>query len=103
MWPRLLIQNVLLLKHIPKIPLLINKKSAHHLLFISSLGCEAKFSIKTQELTPKGGCKHIWKLCEHETLYESYTYSEQPKTPKPTNIEKNKMLRNQPLLNEKHV
>ena len=43
------------------------------------------------------------KLCEHETLYESYTYSEQPKTPKPTNIEKNKMLRNQPLLNDKHV
>ena len=28
------------------------------------------------------------KLCEHETLYESYTYSEQPKTPKPTNNEK---------------
>ena len=43
------------------------------------------------------------KLCEHETLYESYTYLEQPKTPKPTNIEKNKMLRNQSLLNEKHV
>ena len=40
------------------------------------------------------------KLCEHETLYESYTYSKQPKTPKPTNIEKNKMLRNQPLLND---
>ena len=32
------------------------------------------------------------KLCEHETLYESYAYSEQPKTPKPTNIEKNKKL-----------
>ena len=43
------------------------------------------------------------KLCEHETLYESYTYSEQPKTPKRTNIEKNKMLRNQPLLNNEHV
>ena len=43
------------------------------------------------------------KLCEHETLYKSYTYSEQPKTPKPTNIEKNKILRNQPLLNDKHV
>ena len=43
------------------------------------------------------------KLCEHDTLYESYTYSEQPKTPKPTNIEKNKMPRNQPLLNDKHV
>ena len=43
------------------------------------------------------------KLCEHGTFYESYTYSEQPKTPKPTNIEKYKMLRNQPLLNNKHV
>ena len=43
------------------------------------------------------------KLCEHETLYESYTYSEQPKTPKRTNIEKNKVLRNQPLLNNTHV
>ena len=43
------------------------------------------------------------KLYEHETLYESYTYSEQPKTPKSTNIEKNKKLRNQPLLNDKHV
>ena len=43
------------------------------------------------------------KLCEHETLYESYTYSKQPKTPNPTNIEKNKMLRNQPLLNDKYV
>ena len=32
------------------------------------------------------------KLCEHETLYESYAYSMQPKTLKPTNIEKNKML-----------
>ena len=32
------------------------------------------------------------KLCEHETLYESYAHSEQPKTPKPTNIEKNKKL-----------
>ena len=43
------------------------------------------------------------KLCEHETLYELYTYSKQPKTPKPTNVEKkNKMLRNQPLLNDKH-
>ena len=62
MWPLLLIQNVVLLKHIPKIPLLINIKSAHYLLFISSLGCEAKFSIKTQELTPKGGCMHIWKI-----------------------------------------
>ena len=41
------------------------------------------------------------KLCEHEILYESYTYSEQPKTAKPTNIEKNKMLRNQPLSNDK--
>ena len=40
------------------------------------------------------------KLCEHEILYESYTYSEQPKTAKPTNNEKNKMLRNQPLLND---
>ena len=28
------------------------------------------------------------KLCEHGTFYESYTYSKQPKTPKPTNIEK---------------
>ena len=37
---------------------------------------------------------------KHETLYESYTYSKQPETPKPTNIEKNKMLRNQPLLND---
>ena len=98
-----MIQNVVLLKHIRKIPLLINIKSAHYLLFISSLGCEAKFSIKTQELTPKGGCSTYEKLCEHETLYESYTYSKQPKTPKPTNIEKNKMLRNQPLLNDKHV
>ena len=62
MWPLLLIQNVVLLKHIPKIPLLINRKSAHCLLFISSLGCEAKFSIKTQERTPKGGCMHIWKI-----------------------------------------
>ena len=43
------------------------------------------------------------KLCEHETLYESYTYSEQPKTPKPTNIRGKKALRNQPLLNNKHV
>ena len=32
------------------------------------------------------------KLCEYETLYESYAYSKQTKTPKPTNIEKNKML-----------
>ena len=31
-------------------------------------------------------------LCQHETLYESYAYSKQAKTPKPTNIEKNKML-----------
>ena len=30
------------------------------------------------------------KLCEHGTFYESYTYSKQPKTPKPTNIEKKK-------------
>ena len=43
------------------------------------------------------------KLCEHETLNESYTYSEEPKTPKPTNIEKNKMLKNQGLLNDEHV
>ena len=42
------------------------------------------------------------KLCEHETLYESYTYLEQPKTPKPTNNEK-KMLKNQWLLNDKHI
>ena len=96
MWPLLFIQNVVLLKHIPKIPLLINRKSAHYLLFISSLGCEAKFSIKTQELTPKGGCTHIWKIMwikkstvtVLETLYESYAYLEQPKTPKPINIEK---------------
>ena len=62
MWPLLLIQNVVLLKHMPKIPLLSNKKSAHYLLDISSLGCEAKYSIKTQELTPKGGCMHTWKI-----------------------------------------
>ena len=43
------------------------------------------------------------KLCEHEILYESYTYSKQPKTPKPTNIGKNKMLRFQPLLKDKYV
>ena len=43
------------------------------------------------------------KLCEHETLNESYTYLEQPKTPKPTNIEKNKMLKNQWLLNDEQV
>ena len=42
------------------------------------------------------------KLCEHETLYELYTYSEQPKTPKPTNNEK-KMLKNQQLLNDEHI
>ena len=35
--------------------------------------------------------------------YESYTYSEQPKTPKPTNNEKKKMLKNQRLLNDGHV
>ena len=35
---------------------------ATNTLFISSLGCEANFSIKTQELTPKGGCTHIWKI-----------------------------------------
>ena len=40
------------------------------------------------------------KLCEHEILYESYTYSEQPEIAKPTNIEKYKMLRNQPLSND---
>ena len=72
MWPLLLIQNVVLLKHILENSI----KSAHCLLFISSLGCEAKFSIKTQELTPKGGCTHIWKIMwiikstitVHETL-----------------------------------
>ena len=100
MWPLLLIQNVVLLKHIPKIPLLINKKSAHFLLFISSLDCEEKFSIKAQELTPKGGCKHIWKIMwTLNFLRIIYLFKAAQNTKTYEHKKKKKKLRNQPLLN----
>ena len=68
MWPLLLIQNVVLLKHILENSI----KSAHCLLFISSLGCEAKFSIKTQELTPKGVQAHMKNYVNYKNQQLQY-------------------------------
>ena len=73
-------------------------------LFISSLGCEEKFSIKTQELTPKGGCTHIWKIMwTWNTLWIVYLFKAAQNTKTYKRWKKNKKLRNQPLLNDKHV